>query len=355
MTNKQYKMIAEYFPQKETVMIWPERPDNWRNGGKPAQHLIAKVANQIAMTQPVTMLVSEKQYLNAKRKLSNKIRVVEMSSNDAFIRDYGPIFVKNYNEVKAINFKFNAWGGLIDGLYNPWDFDEQVGEKVANLFRIPVSNVDVVLEGCAIHTDGIGTGIGTRDVLLASDRNADMTEDKMNQILKEYLGITKMIWLDHGYFLDETGGDIDNILNFVEPHKVVLTWTDDKNDPVYEVCHDAERILKKSTDAQGKYFEIYHLQIPRILTLSKTENDTVDHNNGTMPRNVGQRLTATYVNYITVNDQIIMPLFDDSQDKHAMEILSDLYPTRKVVGIPAREILIGGGGLHTVSINIPKE
>ncbi|WP_283578873.1 agmatine deiminase [Limosilactobacillus ingluviei] len=353
MKHEPFRLVAEFAPQQESLLVWPQRPDNWRNGGKPAQKIVTQIAEQIAQTQPVTVFVNQDQYLNARTRLSSKIRVVEMSSNDAFIRDYGPFFVSNGHELRTVDFTFNAWGGLIDGLYFPWHFDDQIARKIADYFRLPSHRVKTVLEGCAIHTDGCGTGIGTRDVLLAEDRNPKMTEAVMNQLLHDELGIEKMIWLDHGYFLDETGGDVDNLLNFVAPHQIVLTWTDDQADPVYQVCRAAEKILRQATDAQGQPFEIHRLQIPQILTLTTTEAATVEDINGSMPRNIGQRLTATYVNYITTTKQIIMPLFDDPADELAQAKLAQLYPDRQVIGIPAREILIGGGGLHTIVTHVP--
>lgn len=354
MKKQKYHLVAEFAKQEESIILWPQRPDNWRNGGKPAQKVVVQIAEQIAKTQPVTVFVNQSQYQNARRSLSNRVRVIEMSSNDAWIRDYSPFFISDGKEITAVDFVFNAWGGLVDGLYFPWDFDDQVAQKVADLYRLPLRKSKVVLEGCALHTDGLGTGIGTRDVLLAADRNSNMTEEKMNQILLEELGIEKMIWLDHGYFLDETGGDVDNLLNFVGPHELVITWTDNQEDPVYQTCREIERVLLEATDVNGDHFDIHRLSMPhREQKLSAEEAATVEKVNGSMPRNIGQRLTATYVSFITTNDQIIMPLFDDPADKVAKQTLQQLFEDRQVVGIPAREILIGGGGLHTVVAHIP--
>ena len=321
-----YRLVAEFDPQQESLMVWPQRPDNWRDGGKPAQKAYAALANLIAEKQPVTVFVQEDQYQNARVKLNPTVRIVEMSSNDAWIKDYGPFYIRNKHSLRAVDFNFNAWGGLIDGLYFPWDKDNELAIKIANLFRTDYYRSSVVLEGWAIHTDGQGTFFATTDVVLASDRNPQMTKAKMERILHDYLGALKVIWLDHGYFLDETGGDIDNIINVVRPREDVLTWTDNPTDPTYESCRQAERILQAAT---------------------------VDCFNGSMPRDVGQQLTATYVSYVTTNQQIIVPEFDDPQDTVAKKQLACLYPRREVVGFPVRKILIGGGGLHTIVTSIP--
>lgn len=349
-----FKMAPEFALQQRAFMIWPERPDNWRNGGKPAQKAFGDLAKLISKFEPVTMLVNEDQYTNAKEKLAGSAQVVEMSNNDAWAKDVLPEYVHSNHQVRAINFSFNAWGGLLDGLYFPWDKDDQLAIKVADLENLDYYSSNIVLEGCSILTDGQGTIITTEDVLLAEDRNADVSKKFMETVLKQYLGAQKIIWLKHGYFLDETGGDVDNMLNFVKPGEIVLTWTNDQSDPLYDACHNAFKILNNSTDAQGRHFKINKLTIPSIQRLTKAESETIDLVKGLMPRDVGQRLTATYVNYITINNAIIFPLFNDPQDQVAQKQLEKLFPQRQVIGFPVREILIGGGGLHTIVNTLPK-
>lgn len=186
-----FKMSAEFTPQLRSFMIWPERQDNWRNGGKPAQQAFVELAKIISQFQPVTMLVNETQYTNAKDKLKGIAQVIEMSNNDAWAKDTLPFYVNNNAEIRAIDFNFNAWGGLIDGLYFPWDYDNQLSGKVADLLGIDYYKDKTTLEGCSIMTDGEGTIITTEDVLLAEDRNNNATKQFMEAILKEYLGAKK--------------------------------------------------------------------------------------------------------------------------------------------------------------------
>ena len=351
-----YRLTADFERQSASYIIWPERPDNWRDGAKPAQQTFAKLAEMIAEVQPVTMLVNEDQQKNARSMLSERVRVVEMRRTDAWMKDYGPFFVKNKDGlVRAVSFNFNAWGGLIDGLYFPWDKDIEVASKICDLDGIDYYDSSVIIEGCALHTDGQGTIITTEDVLLSEDRNPAMTKEKMESILKEYLGAKKIIWIKHGYFMDETGGDIDNLLNFTAPGRLVLNWTDDQNHVMYETCRDIERVLKNSSDANGQKFELIRLPLPKKeLRLTEQEAETVDYVNGLMPRDQGQLLTATYVNYVTVNGMVIVPEFNDENDALAKRILQNEYPNRKIVGLPAREVLNGGGGLHTIVDNRPE-
>lgn len=347
-------MTAEFNTQKKAFMIWPERPDNWRNGGKPAQKAFAELAKLISNFEPVTMLVNEDQYINAKDKLDGIAQVVEMSSDDAWAKDTLPYYVDNNQRVRAVSFSFNAWGGLLDGLFFPWDKDDQLAIKTAELEKLDYYSSDIVLEGCSIMTDGEGTIVTTEDVLLAEDRNANMSKKFMETVLRQYLGAKKIIWLKHGYFLDETGGDIDNMINFVRPGEIVLTWTNDQTDPLYAACHEAFQILSTATDAKGRSFTIHKLVVPATQRLTKAESEGIDLVNGLMPRAVGQRLTATYVNYITINGAIISPLFNDPQDQVVQKKLEKLFPQRQIIGFPVREILIGGGGLHTIVNTLPK-
>ncbi|MBA2913901.1 agmatine deiminase [Limosilactobacillus frumenti] len=349
-----FTMAAEFNTQQRSFMIWPERQDNWRNGGKPAQKAFTNLAKVISQFQPITMFVNQGQYKNAKEKLTGIAQVVEMSSDDAWAKDVLPIYVHQNKIVRAVNFEFNAWGGLVDGLYFPWDKDNQLAIKVADLTNLDYYSSDVILEGCSILTDGEGTIITTEDVLLAEDRNTGMTKEFMESVLKEYLGVKKVIYLQHGYFLDETGGDIDNMINFVKPGELVLTWTDDQDDPLYEECSAAYDILSKATDAKGRHFKIHKLHVPAKQVLTKEESEGNDLVHGLMPRSIGQRLTATYVNFITINRAIIFPTFNDPHDKVACEQLTKLFPDRQIIGFPVREVLIGGGGLHTIVNSLPR-
>ena len=353
--NDNYQMVPDYTFQKEIFMIWPERSDNWRNGGKPAQVAFTKLAKIINEFEPVTMLVNEDQYENAKNKVGDFARVIEMSSDDAWAQDTLPIFLKNnLGQVRAVNFQFNAYGGLIDGLYFPWKKDNQLAIKTADLLRLDYYSNQNIVEGCSVITDGEGTVITTEDVLLAEDRNNGATKKFISILLKEYLGAKKIIWLKHGYFLDETGGDVDNMVSFIRPGEIALTWTDDKNSHIYPACKEAYDILSQATDVKGRKFKIHKFQIPHPQRLTQKESEGIDSINGLMSRAVGQVLTATYVSYITLNQAIIYPEFNDPQDKITKKHLQRIYPNKRIIPFPVREILVGGGGLHTVIKAIPR-
>ncbi|EOI00727.1 agmatine deiminase [Enterococcus moraviensis ATCC BAA-383] len=347
---------GEFEPHQETYMIWPERADNWRNGGKPAQTAYAQVAQAISMFEPVTMFVSAKQYKNARQVLPAPIRVMEMSNNDAWIKDYGPIYVTNKKgEVRGVDWRFNAWGGLLDGLYFPWDQDDLIAEKLCEFNRIDYYSLDdFILEGCSIHLDGEGTLFTTEEVLLSEGRNGKLSKGEIEEQLKSYCNVEKIIWLKQGFFLDETNGDIDNMLNIVRPGEIVLTWTEDTEDPQYEISKAAYEQLINETDAKGRKLTIHKMLMPEPMYITTEESQGVDPVNGMLPRFPGDRLTASYVSYYTANDGIIYPVFNDKNDQAAEALLKQLYPNRKIIGVPAREILLGGGNIHCIAQSIPK-
>ncbi len=148
-------MPGEFEPHAGTWMLWPQRPDNWRLGGKPAQKAFVAVARAIAQFEAVTMCVNPDQYANARQMLPPQIRVVEMVNNDAWMRDCGPTFVTDRKGgVRGVDWEFNAWGGLYNGLYFPWDFDQAVAQKVLEIERLDRYQAPIVLEGGSIHVDG---------------------------------------------------------------------------------------------------------------------------------------------------------------------------------------------------------
>lgn len=350
-----FRMPGEFEEHDGCWIIWPERPDNWRLGGKPAQNVFVKVATSISEFEKVTVCVSNAQYDNARNMLPDNIRVVEMSNDDSWIRDCGPTFVTNGEEVRGVDWSFNAWGGLVDGLYFPWDKDDHVARKVCELesknrYRLD----DFILEGGSIHVDGQGTLIVTEECLLSEGRNSHLSKKEIEDVLKEYLNLEKIIWIPRGIYNDETNGHVDNIIHYVEPGKVILAWTEDKNDPQYEICQEAYKILINSTDAKGRALEVIKLMLPDNILITKEESQGVDGIDGTLPREEGDRLAASYANFYIANGGVVFPTFNDPNDEKARRTLKSCFPDRKVVGIYAREILLGGGNIHCITQQQPK-
>lgn len=351
-----FSMPAEFEPHEGCIIIWPERGDSWQFGGFAARKAFVEVASAIAESEYVTVCASESQYDTARYMLPAHIRVVEMSSNDAWARDYAPIFVtqKETGICRGIDFCFNAWGGLTDGLYFPWDKDNKMAKKLCDLYNKDCYYAqDFVLEGGSIHVDGEGTAITTKSCLLSQGRNPGLTQTEIEEKLKQYLNVEKVLWLPHGIYQDETTEHIDNICAFTSPGEVVLAWTEDQNDEQYAMSKADYDYLSLERDAMGRKLKIHKLLLPKPVRISEEECNGLLYMNGEPTRLPGERLAASYVNFYISNKAIVMPIFHDPADKQAIHVLKELFPTRKIVPIYARDILIGGGNIHCITQQIP--
>jgi agmatine deiminase len=349
-----YRMPGEFEAHSGCWMVWPERPDNWRLGAKPAQHAYAAVAEAINASDPVTMAVSDAQFEHCRSLLSPSIRVVEIATDDAWIRDSGPTFLLDGNGGRrGVDWHFNAWGGLDGGLYFPWDRDERVAAKVLEIERADRYRAPIVLEGGSIHVDGEGTVLATEECLLNHNRNPELSREQIQRVLFEHLGAEKLIWLGRGVFNDETDGHVDNLACFARPGVVLLTYSDDESDPQHAISRDAEQRLQATTDARGRSLEVIRLPSPGPITISEEEAAGVDAVADSLPRRAGDRLAASYANFYIASKRIVFPLLDERCDEAAAELLAACFPDREIVGVPAREILLGGGNIHCITQQVP--
>ena len=352
-----FYMPSELDEHECTYLLWPERPDNWRGGAKPAQAAFKQVIETIAKYEPVVLGVNQSQYSHVLGMNMKNVQVVEISNNDSWIRDTGATMVVNgKGEMRAVDWAFNGYGGLVDGIYFPWDLDDMIAAKMANIEDVDRYRADdFVLEGGSIHSDGEGTLLVTEETLLSEGRNPGMSKEEIEEKLIEYTGAEKVLWVPFGVYKDEdTNGHVDNICQFVAPGKVVLAWEDNEEDPQHERSVKDLEYLESVTDAKGRKLEIHKIHVPNIITITKEESEGVDVVEGTFPRNEGDRLPASYVNYYNCNGAIILPVFNDPHDADAVKTLQELFPDRTIEPIYAREILLGGGNIHCITQQVPK-
>lgn len=351
-----FHMPAEFEPHEGCFLIWPERPDSWAGGAYAARKAFIKVISAIARWEKVTVFASYNQYENARASLPPQVRVAEMSTDDAWARDVSPVIVKNEaGEIRGIDWGFNAWGGLYDGLYFPWDRDNHVARKACDLLDIDCyDRRDFILEGGSIHADGEGTVMVTEECLLSPGRNPDLSREEIEQVLRDNLGAEKVLWLPYGIWGDETNGHVDNICAFTAPGEVVLAWTDDERDPQYERSLRDLTYLQSQRDAKGRPITVHKLPLPRPVYVTEAECAALEPMDGEPTRSPGERLAASYVNFYIANGGIILPAFGDPADEQAAEVLRRCFPGREIVPIPARDILTGGGNIHCITSQVPK-
>lgn len=346
---------GEFEKHQGTIIMYPERNDIWRNNASIAKSLIIDMANTIINFEEVFFCV--KPYLKdeLKGKLDGRIQIICTDYDDIWTRDIAPNFVTDGHELRAVCWGFNAWGGLESGAYYPWDKDAYFAKDISNQLgykKYIVNNI--ILEGGAIITDGEGTLITTKSVLLNSNRNPEISMSQMETYLKNYFCAEKVIWLEEGLLLDETNGHIDNICSFVRPGEICLVWTDDENNPQYEVLSKALECFSNSTDAKGRSFIIHKLPLPSPIYISKGEANGIVHNSCSTNRTEGFQLVPSYMNYYIMNGAILLPAFKNDLDSEVRHILKKIYSNREIIQMNSRELLIGGGGFHCVLHEIPQ-
>lgn len=360
-TDDGFYMPAEFSKHSATVMIWPERPGSWCYEAKYAEKVFAEIIEKISEFENVFVLASNKKFHHAKACLENvrNAEVLNINSDDAWARDTAPTFVVNgKGDIRAVDWQFNAWGGEYDGLYANWDNDDKIPYELCKKLGIALYDAHpFVLEGGSIHTDGEGTLITTEECLLSKGRNPQLTKAEIEENLKKYLGVKKIIWLPSGIYNDETNGHIDNICAFVATAEVVLAWCDDENDPQYAISKACLKVLENSTDALGRKIKVHKLPVPKVpVTVTEKDLEGYVFEDGEDTREIGERLAASYVNFYFCNGAVILPQFggeNSESDRLAAEILEKVCKDRKIIPIYARDIILGGGNIHCITQQIP--
>jgi agmatine deiminase len=345
-----FRMPAEWEPHDGCWMAWPQRHDNWRELAAPAQAAFAAVAGAIAASEPVTVAAGPSQLQRARELLPDSVRVVEIATDDAWMRDIGPSFVIDGDgRRRGVDWRFNAWGGL----YESWERDEATAARVLEVEGADRYRAPFVLEGGSIHVDGEGTVLTTEECLLHPNRNPDLSRGEIERLLCSYLGAEKVIWLGRGLPHDETDGHVDNLACFVAPGKVLLTATDERDGQLREVCEDARLRLEAARDARARSLEVITIHAPGPLAIEQREAAGVAPVTGTHPRLAGDPMAASYVNFYPANDRVVFPLLDPARDEQAAAVLAQCFPGREVLGVPGREILLGGGNIHCITQQVP--
>ncbi len=344
-----FAMPAEWARHDGCWMLWPTRLDTWRNGGRPAQEQWLAVIEAIAAAEPVSVGVREDLVDQVAAQLPTNATAVPLDSDDAWMRDVGPTVLAHPDGRRlGVDWGFNAWGGI----YEPFDRDQAVAAAVLERERIDRVVAPLVLEGGSIHVDGEGTLLATEECLLHPNRNSQLGQDQIEGLLADHLGIRSVIWLGRGVHLDETDGHIDNLACFVGSGAVVVTVSTDPDDPQTAISSDAVDRLRRAVDATGEPLQVHSLPSPGPLYL--TDDEAAGLSDGTSIERVGgRRLAGSYVNFYLANGRVVAPLLDERTDDEALATLESLFPDRTVIGVPTREILLGGGNIHCITQQIP--
>jgi agmatine deiminase len=335
-----FRMPAEWEPHAATWLSWPHKEESWPGNFEPIPGVFAEMVEALVPGEQVRILAGTEE-LEASARAALRARGVDghpnvrfhrVPTNDSWARDHGPIFlVGKGGEVAIADFGYNAWGGK----YPPWDLDERVPARVAEILGLRRFVGGMILEGGSIDVDGRGTLLTTESCLLNPNRNPRLSREDIEDRLRRFLGVRKILWLGDGIVGDDTDGHVDDLTRFVAPATIVTVVEEDPEDANHEPLRRNLERLKTMTDAEGRALEIAELPMPPPL-----------HYEGT-------RLPASYANFYVGNAAVLVPVFDHPRDRIACDTLARFFPGRTITPIRATELVWGLGAFHCVTQQQP--
>ena len=348
----QYRMPAEWEPQRATWLAWPHNRTDWPGKFQPIPYVYAEIVRHLARAARVELIVNDANAeaqartiltnTNVLPALETRIAFHQWPTNRGWLRDSGPIFVKDtQGKVALTNWKFNAWAK-----YKNWQLDNTLPEKIAAVrdCKIVEATVEVegvprqmVLEGGSIDVNGRGLLLTTVECLLSpvQQRNPGMTREQIEDALGLMLGIKKVLWLERGILGDDTHGHVDDIARFVGPRTVLAATEADPADGNHAILKENFKRLKKMTDTTGKALEIVPLPMPSPIIFK------------------GQRVPASYANFYISNRTVLVPTFDDPNDLPALNVIQRALPKHSIVPIYCGDLIWGLGAIHCMTQQEP--
>ena len=334
-----YRMPAEWEPHSSTWLTWPHNSETWpgQDMQKVEEEFLA-IIQHLASEENVHILVNNEEMEKTVKFILKKYGVNiesvffhDIPTNDSWIRDYGPNFiVQPSGNVAANDWNFDSWGRKYK-----WELDDIAGTVIAEESGLLNFKPEIVLEGGAIDVNGLGTCITTESCILNPNRNDRVSREEMEKILKDYLGVTKIIWLNGALEGDDTDGHIDNLARFVNHETIVCAVEEDEFDANYNILKNNFDRLKTKTDQDENPLKVIALPMPGYVGSQK------------------ERLPASYANFYIANNLVLIPAYDHPNDKRALSILEPLFPDRKIVPILCKSLIWGLGGVHCLTQQHP--
>lgn len=330
-------LLPEWCPQKGILMAWPDSKTDWSSNLAEAESCYRNIINAIIASELVFLICRNE--AETKNKLTglqlDKITFIEAEYNDTWARDFGPIGIQKADQsIKFIDFGFNGWGKKFSAT-NDNALNRQLCDKgiIPNLTDLN----SFILEGGSIETEGKGTLLSTIHCLTAPHRNQPMTLKDIENYLTEHLGLDHFLWLDQGYLAgDDTDSHIDTLARFCDEETICYVSISDPNDEHYLALKAMENQLKTFKDKTGKPF--------RLVPLPMADVAFGDD---------GERLPATYANFLITNDKVLVPTYNSAKDQKALKILSGVFPKREIVGIDCNVLIKQHGSLHCITMQLP--
>lgn len=332
-----YAMPAEWEPHAATWLAWPYDPVTWPDRVRRVEEVFWQMITALAPHERVELLVKDaatEAQVRARLKTERveNVNLHRIRTADSWIRDYGPIFLRNPSGALAYtDWIFNAWGNKYETLLP----DDAIPQHLAPYLRLPHFEPGMVLEGGSIEVDGQGTLLTTEQCLLNSNRNPTLTREQIEGRLRDYLGIERVLWLQEGIAGDDTDGHIDDIARFANPTTILAAYEEDPADENHPILHQNWERLQRFRDPSGRPYRVVKLP---------------------MPGRVGDeegRLPASYANFYAANHTLLLPIFGHKNDGRAESILREHFPGRRILPIRCEDLVYGFGALHCVTQQQP--
>jgi len=336
-----FRMPAEWDRQDAVWLSWPHNLETWPGRFEPIPPKFAEITAEISRFEEVCLNCAEILQEEALDRLGragtemSRIRLFDHPTNDSWCRDHGPIFVRNQEtaEVAITDWRYNAWGGK----YPPFDLDNQIPERMAAALDLRRFGFDLVLEGGSIEVNGAGDLLTTESCLLNPNRNPDRTREQIECALRQGLGVDRIHWLAEGIIGDDTDGHIDDLTRFFASDGIVTCLEANRDDPNFPILEENLDRLRTLRTREGGGFRLRTLPMP----------EPCFHN--------GQRMPASYANFLIINGAVLMPVFRQSdRDSEAARVLADCFPDREIIPIDCLDLVWGLGTLHCISQQQPE-
>ena len=337
--ENQFYMPPEWYPHECCWMQWPTETfpsdvtPSWSHFDLDKGRIAwANVANTISQFETLKMIVHPNDRESAINLLNNNVEILELPINDAWCRDTGAIFLlNNKNELGGVDSDFNCWG-----YKENFELDDKVAKFMIEKTNSKYFKNNMVLEGGSINVNGKGTMITTDQCLLNKNRNPELSKEQIEKNLKDYFGVSKIIWLKHG--TDEgTDGHVDNVACFSNSNTILTMTCTDKSDSYYDLLTENLEILRSSTDQDGNPINIIELEMSKKRLIPNDDEP------------------SSYINFYISNNAIILPIFgDEPADENAKKILNSQFQNRQIVCLDGRDILLGGGNIHCITQQQPR-
>jgi len=339
--NRGYRAPAEWEPHSATWLSWPHNTETWPGGVLSAvERAMVSIVTALAESEAVRINILDEAHerrvagMLRPRVDSSAVTFHRFPTNDAWCRDHGAIFVTRDRQdapVMALDFEYNAWGEK----YPPYDLDRVIPRSMAEALAMPRFSPGMVLEGGSVDVNGAGALLTTEQCLLNPNRNPTLDRAGLEVRLKNAFGVAQIIWLGGGIEGDDTDGHVDQLARFVSVDRVVASIESDTNDPHHVRLRENRERLRDVRLLDGRALEILDLPLPTPI------------------QHQGRRLPASYANFYVANDIVLLPVFGCDQDGLAREILSECFPSRRIVSIDCRQVLVGLGAVHCLTQQVP--